>query len=157
MTKSIIDQLNREGFFSFKIISPPEIHDLAAGKEKIAAGSTLILCSNDQGQSQQTAFLEKILQAVQVELGKQAFLIRLTASEKISSSSYLEVPAISKILVFGLPPEQIGLQIEVTPYELFHFCDRQMLFADSLADISSKKSLKRLLWEALKVLFPNEK
>lgn len=150
MQNRLLKQIHRESFFSFNIISPPESRDFPEKMKDLPGNSALILCAEKDAEDEQLRFLENVLNAIELNLDQNAFLISLTESEKFGFSPFFESPAISLVLVFGLSSEMIGLQLKTQPYQLFSFRRKQFLFADPLSEIEQKQSLKRMLWKELK-------
>jgi hypothetical protein len=98
-------------------------------------------------------FLLKILAAAQVNLDHDTHLAMIPAGKALAVTPYLKEKEPAIVLVFGLPPAQIGLQIPAPSYEPFTFYGCTWLFADSLATLEPDKQRKGQLWKALQVLF----
>ncbi len=97
-------------------------------------------------------FLYKIINA----LGYQkddCLRFPLATNTTIQLIPYLETKNIETLIVFGIPPKQLCLNFEITPYEPIYFSEKTFLFIDNLQDISKNKLLKKNLWLALKEIF----
>ena len=57
------------------------------------------------------------------------------------------------ILVFGITPEQLGLNIEFKSYDILHFEKYRMLVCDSITEIRTVVQKKQMLWARLQEMF----
>ena len=98
-------------------------------------------------------FLEKIFSAVHLDIQKEVLVLEKTPDLPVSFSRLSFPKPIQKALLFGIPPSEIGLQINSTPYQPISFLNTQFLFADDLEIIHKSQPLKKQLWEALQQMF----
>jgi len=98
-------------------------------------------------------FLRKVLQAVQLHYDKDILSLSGDAQLTFSISDLLTDTATSKVIVFGFPPSQIGLHLNLPKYQAHQVGPCTYLFADALSVLEQQASLKKLLWEGLQVLF----
>jgi len=98
-------------------------------------------------------FLTKILASAQIDLAKDTLLASVPPGEPIGLNSILKEKQAEQILVFGIPPAQLGLTIEVRPYQPIFFYGATWLFGDALSALEPDKTKKGLLWTALKSMF----
>ena len=98
--------------------------------------------------------LERILGAVHVTLGKEAFLLTVTTESEAPRFTSLrsKLPRVP-VLCFGIRPENLDLHMNTILYEPFSFSGFQWVFADALSDISKHVNRKKKLWSALQVVF----
>ena len=106
-----------------------------------------------QDDEHQLPFLRKILQAVQLDYDKDILSLSGDTSLTFSISDILTDRATSKVIVFGFPPTQIGLHLNLPKYQAHKVGPCTYLFADALSAIEQQSNLKKLLWEGLQVLF----
>ena len=97
--------------------------------------------------------LSKILTAVRYDLEKDALLLEQEAHLPLNLPRIFRSKTIERIIVFGLAPAQLGLSIDIVHYRPLVFLERQFLFAHSLPEIASDKTLKSALWKALQQMF----
>jgi hypothetical protein len=101
-------------------------------------------------------FLYKIMQAVNKKPEEDFLLIDTKTKGEIPLFKEIEnsVPQQGVLLVFGKKPAELGLHIDIKPYQIVYFKSWQVLFAHSLAEISANINYKKQLWGQLKQLFP---
>lgn len=99
------------------------------------------------------AFLAKVLTAANLNLEKDTLFAEIPASERLRFSADLQKKQPERVLVFGLPPAQLGLTIESQFYKPVAFCGADWLFADALSKLEPDKNRKSQLWSALKQMF----
>jgi hypothetical protein len=100
-----------------------------------------------------TDFCSKVLAAAQIDLQKDTKICSLPAMSSVSLVSETAKISPQKILVFGLEPKRLGLNILPTLYEVFHFAGITWLFAEALDTIEADRTKKGQLWLALKNMF----
>ena len=98
-------------------------------------------------------FLAKVLAAAQLNFDKDTLFTEIPASEPVNFSTDFKRKQPDYVLVFGLPPAQLGLTIETTPYRPVLFYGATWLFADALSVLEPDKNRKGQLWSALKQMF----
>lgn len=117
------------------------------------AKKVLILVQDEPQAPENRAFLTKILSAANLSMATDTRLIALPAGGNLSLSRLLHRYAVEKVLVFGIPPGQLGLRFEAPLYTPLHFYKIDWVFSDSLSALEPDKSKKGQLWSALKQLF----
>lgn len=98
-------------------------------------------------------FLEKVLAAAQLDLTRDTLLAEIPGGEPRAIAPDLQEHKPAYLLIFGLPPSQLGLAIEPQPYQPLNFLGYTWLFADKLSAIEVDKAKKTQLWTALKQMF----
>lgn len=134
---------------------------------KLEASKIIEHCSgnNEKGifllypekEAAQLPFLQKILAAAKLMLEKDVLLLAGTPSTTFSLSDFREVQQIHQVIVFGYPPQQIGLQIQIPKYQAHLINGCEYLFVDNLEQIATNDGLKRQLWGALQGMFLKKK
>lgn len=112
----------------------------------------LVLTLSEPDSPGNRAFLEKILAAAGLELAQDTLLVEVPIGMPLNCFASLAVPP-EAVLVFGLPPAQIGLTALTTPYQVCHLNRCHWLFADALSVLEPNRDKKGQLWLALKSLF----
>jgi hypothetical protein len=98
-------------------------------------------------------FLAKVLAAASLNLEKDTLFAEIPASEPVNFSTDLKRKQPEYVLVYGLPPSQLGLTIEAPLYRPVVFYGVTWLFADALSVLEPDKNRKGQLWSALKQMF----
>jgi hypothetical protein len=98
-------------------------------------------------------FLVKILAAAQVNPEKDTLWTSVPIDTPIGLTSVLKLKQPDQILVFGLTPQMIGLQVDMPLYRPTEFYGATWLFSEALSVLEPDKSRKGLLWKALQQLF----
>lgn len=99
------------------------------------------------------AFLSKILAAANLDLEKDTLFTEIPERQPLSFINDIKRKQPLRVLVFGLPPAQLGLTIEAPLYQPTIFYGVNWLFADALSVLEPDKSKKSRLWSALKQIF----
>ncbi len=103
-------------------------------------------------------FLAKILQAVKLDLEKDAYLFKVTPQHIISFSELKKECSPRQLIAFGLLPAQLGLNFKPIWYAPFEHLQTTFLFADDLELIYRErqeggKEKSGRLWQALQRIF----
>ena len=112
-----------------------------------------ILAVAEPEQTDNTDFLKKVLAAAQLDLERDTLFAEIPAEEPMDMAACLRMKPAEKVLVFGIPPEQLGLHIQAPAFQPFAFYGTTWLFADALSVLAPDKTKKGLLWTALKSMF----
>ncbi len=103
--------------------------------------------------TEELPFLKKVLQSVQLDFDQDVLSLQGSASTTFSITDLYQNTSITKILVFGFVPTQIGLQLNLSKYQAYPINTRTYLFADPLSAIADNKNLKGQLWKGLQSMF----
>ncbi|MGB1242675.1 MAG: hypothetical protein ACPG49_09140 [Chitinophagales bacterium] len=95
--------------------------------------------------------LEKILKAAKIDMNQVE--MRYAKSQACSFNFLHDQFNTSKLIVFGLKPTAIGLNIRLGLYQLVNFRDCQILLADDLTRIAEDVKRKTYLWRNLQKMF----
>lgn len=98
-------------------------------------------------------FLEKVLQAAQLNLANDTLLAEIPAGESRLIAPDLQAKKPAQLLIFGIPPAQLGLSIEISQYHPTPFLGCTWLFADNLSTLAADVTKKKQLWSALQQMF----
>jgi DNA polymerase III psi subunit len=58
-----------------------------------------------------------------------------------------------KIIAFGMGPESLSINSNYKPYAVLKFEGTQVIFANTLADLSTNVEYKKILWQSLQQMF----
>ncbi len=118
------------------------------------ARQVLVLSWVDAATSSVTRpFLTKVLAAAQLDLAQDALFVELPLDQPIGLLADVRQKKPDQVLVFGLPAVQLGLNMDIVPYQPFVFQQITFLFADALSVLEGSKEKKTALWTALKSIF----
>lgn len=98
-------------------------------------------------------FLTKILAAANLHLQQDALLAEIPEGAPVALLSILKAKQPTHVLVFGLQPEALGLALQTSLYQPFHFYNTSFLFAEKLSLLEPDKTRKGQLWRALQAMF----
>ena len=113
----------------------------------------VLVCADPARQKQNRDFLSKVLSAAQLNLEKDTLFAEIPASLPVHFSTDLKNKTPEQVLVFGLAPAQLGLNIAAPLYSPVSFYGVTWLFADAPGVLEPDKNRKGLLWAALKQMF----
>jgi hypothetical protein len=116
-------------------------------------GRKAVLCVTDEegfGESRKT-LLTKMLSAVGLDPGQDVWIALIANGQTINPA--LLAMHYSQMIVFGLPPESVSLNINHHNYKVIRLDQARVLFCDSLAILETSQDKKKLLWESLKSMF----
>lgn len=116
----------------------------------------LVIYSNEDQNEEHLLLLKKILAAVKFDMDTDILLLELSPKDHSSFSTIKSKNEIKHTLILGMPPQQLGLQFDLQQYQPTQHMGCTFLSADTLAAISNDKSLKGMLWNALKQMFLGE-
>ena len=138
-------------FLDFKIINIKNAEKILSDCQGNSASAIFIgFLKEDEAKLD---FLTKILSAVKLNLNTDVCYLIKTKENDFSFSTLNVDNRFDKAIFFGIPPQKVGLQINYLKYRLFKISNCQYLFADDLSTIAQNQQKKKLLWQALQVLF----
>ena len=107
-----------------------------------------ILFKDDNEKESSISFLTKVLSAKKINLEKDTNYASLEAAKSISFFQLENKP--KHLLLFDIKLSDVGINIEIKPYNFIQINGVNVLFADNLHVIKSDENMKRKLWESLK-------
>jgi len=145
--------LPNKNFFNFNVYNVQETDRPIIRWER--EQSPLLVLGNAI-EEEEKVFLYKIMQAVSKKPNEDFLLINTKTKGEIPLFKEIENSVFQQgvLLVFGRKPAELGLHVNIKPYQVVHFRSWQVLFAHSLAEISANTNHKKQLWGQLKQLFP---
>jgi hypothetical protein len=117
------------------------------------ARKVAVLVLQEPGSAANRDFLTKVLSAAGLDLQQDTLLAEIPAHEPVSIAPDLQERKPLHLLVFGISPAQLGLSVQVVPYQPLSFYNATWLFSDALSILEPDKQKKSMLWNALKQLF----
>lgn len=140
-------------FFDYQLFSIQEGTESLKNAQGKGEKHLLVLLKTEDDLPELQTLLTNILKAASFELTKDALLLKVTVQDGISLAAIYQEQEIQHILVFGLSPQNVGLNWTLPPYTPYVFDGKNYLFADELATLNTNKALKGKLWNCLKTLF----
>lgn len=141
-------------FLTDPIFVTPEPESILEDTQGENHKKVLVVCQDTEANPELLGLLKKILGAVQLDIDKDITLLRAKKGTSYSFIGARTKIAFERMLVFGLPPTQLGLNIQTQTYAIITIENCQLLFSDALTLIASDKRLKAALWSNLQLLFP---
>jgi hypothetical protein len=146
------------GFFDFDIYQFPD-NELV---DKLVRGSNkeqflIIFSCPEEDEKELNPYLQKILLAMGTQMEADTHYLNLPLGTELNLSYFLEHTLTKKILIFGIQPHHLSLNIQIPPYTVFPFLRYKWLWADSLEAIYAERNQASrpkaaALWTALNVL-----
>ena len=130
-----------------KVFSIPEISTTLDVSKRI-----WVVCDTSADTEDLHTFLKKILSAVKVDMDKQVLQIFPNNTEPTNLEPLFKQSMPAKVLLFGVLPSTIGLNLNLTLYEVTSFRNLEILWAEKLSDIENNQDKKRQLWTSLQLI-----
>jgi hypothetical protein len=115
-------------------------------------GVLVVSCLRSDGEDDRI-FLEKILSAAGMDLSNDVFWSAVDAEKGAYIGTQVDNKQWNRVLVFGLLPASLGINIEPIVYKPVQFNGCSWLFAENLPALARDPALKKKLWVALQALF----
>ena len=117
----------------------------------------IIFSCPEEDEKELNPYLQKILTALGVEMDNDTHYLNLPPGTEINLSHFLLHTATRKILLFGIQPHLLSLNIQIPPYTIFPFLGCKWLCADPLEAIFAERNQTirpkaAALWTALNIL-----
>lgn len=143
--------LPTHNFFDYTIYNISESNQ----KEILPDSSSHNLVLANSATTADLELLQKIMQAVGKDLKKEVLLLNIDTTEANPLFNQLMAKYENNrtLLIFGFLPPQLGLHLQVKPYQTINWQGWTILFAHSLTQITENTHYKKLLWVQLQQLF----
>jgi len=133
-------------FFDFDVYHFP---DFIAQDDMAYQGQSIAVFIQDATADELT-LLGKIFQALGKDLNKDVWIVN--DSKIISYTTLSELKGLEYLLIFGIAPKVMGLNVAVQLYQPLSFQNYQILLAHRLAVIGADPNKKRQLWGPLQTM-----
>lgn len=95
--------------------------------------------------------LKKLITAIKYDFENDIYFLKINKGQSFSVGT---LPNTYKdMIVFGLFPDQLGLNIDYNWYEILIFDKSRILFSESIRDINNFHQKKQQLWIKLQHMF----
>jgi len=132
-----------------------EYYTIPSKKEIVIANDsirTIVVLAAADFTEESKELLFKILSAVKCGQSNTE-IIQLEDNESINILQTQTDTCVEHVIVFGLPPKQLSLAIDVTYYQPLIFTNFSTVFSKSLSELMTHPDHKKALWGALKKLY----
>lgn len=141
-------------FDLFAVPDPLTAHQQCQGEGK----KEVFIAFYGSEKGQLKSFIQKIFQAAKVDLQEDVIYFFSTEKHPFGLIPLCKDKNCTVAIVFGYTPQEVGVQIQLQPYQITPFNDMKVLFIDALETIyeerqAGKKEKSGALWNALKQLF----
>ena len=145
-------------FLDFDLLDVPERDSVSAQLRGQNQKKILIVFPCDESKEELEAFLGKIFAAVQLDIKKDAILLKLTVRQRFSFIGVNQAHDFDKVIAFGIDAARMGVQFATPRYQPVQHEGITFLFADDLEAIFEErqaggKQMSGALWAALKEIF----
>jgi hypothetical protein len=110
----------------------------------------LVICQDSDLKEEQETLLKNIITAIKYDYQSDIFVATIAQNTKVLINE--ANIAYQKAIVFGLKPNQIGLNIEYVPNHLLSIGECDLIFAQTLTEINGNPTLKSALWKNLQLM-----
>ena len=140
-------------FIDFKIFACADGKNASEQPSITGNGNTLIVMYATENEESNLSFLSKILSAVKLDLSKDVSLIKATPKDRLSFISLKTNSTIEKVILFGIQPKHLGINIDLKAYTPTAFQDCVFLLTHDLGAIESDTNKKKALWSCLQEIY----
>ncbi|MCB0636697.1 MAG: hypothetical protein KDC54_08770 [Lewinella sp.] len=144
-------------YLDYELFSLPEKKDWSVKiKGRGLSGLLVVVAAEEADREGSLDFLESILQAVELTpLSERVHLLQLNPEDQLPVIPLCREKGVDKVLLFGLPPAQAGLQARWPAYTFARLSGVRLLWAHPLEQIKAERQAgdsrkAAALWKALK-------
>jgi hypothetical protein len=143
----------KNSFLNYKIFPTPELSEFSA--QLAGANNRQILVGFFDEQSvEREDYLKKIMSAAKLNLLEDCLILR--GSHETKFPSFIDMQhahLVQKAIFFGIKPSDLGLNLEIPPYQPILFNKCVFLFVDKISVIEPSKERRAALWACLQKIF----
>ncbi len=115
------------------------------------AKNLVVICSTSDFNEEAKLLLKNIMKAVSHDFVEDIFVVTVNNGSKILLNElgfhYRNA------VIFGLKPQEIGINIEHVQNHLLRLDDFQFIFSQSLKEVGTNQTYKTALWKNLQSMF----
>ena len=113
---------------------------------------TIVVLHESESATTDQELLFKMLKAVKRSVDETQIIV-LSDENMGNVGSLLALDQLEQIIVFGLLPQDVGLNVKAKLYRSFQMQGKQLIFSHGLVTLNQKPEYKKPLWEALQKAF----
>lgn len=137
---------NEDQVYQLIDTDPNDLNIMGQGKKKL-----LILALMENSHESDLATIKKLVAAIKHDFESDLYFTWLQPKDKLSLSG-LKLNY-NRLLLFGVKPEDIGLNINYQTNTIIKMEDLSLIATDSIIQLNANPKVKTALWEKLQVLF----
>lgn len=131
--------------YSLSESNPELISSLGAGKKG------LFVLISDGDWAKFDAFIAKILKAIDFDIEKDVCIFPVSVGKTLAWSDLDGYPSWSHLWIAG--EKLLSVNMDIQPYQWVSIHQKHIIFTHAIAQIESNASYKKLLWDALRMMF----
>jgi hypothetical protein len=143
----------KTSFLDYQIFPTPELSKFSAQFEGANTRQVLVGFFDEQSIERED-YLKKIIGAAKLNLLEDCLILR--GSLETQFPSFIQIKnahPVQKVVLFGIKPSDIGLNLEIPPYQPIVFNNCTFLFVDKISIIEPSKERRAALWACLQRMF----
>jgi hypothetical protein len=143
----------KNSFLDYQIFPTPELSEFSAQLAGANAGQVLVGFFDEQSVERED-YLKKIMSAAKLNLLEDCLILR--GSHETKFPSFIDMQhahSVQKAIIFGIKPSDLGLNLEIPPYQPIVFNKCVFLFVDKISVIEPSKERRAALWACLQKIF----
>ncbi len=140
-------------FLDFEIFGLSDENILQIEKDQSNQSKSLVVYHADNGEDGLQDFLTNILTAVKLDTSKDVSIVKVTDKTGISFIRAKTITTIEKMIIFGIAPNQLGINLDIRKYVPLDFQGCTFLYADTLSEVKNDVNKKKALWASLQEIY----
>lgn len=117
----------------------------------IVENHKMLFLVNEKLNEEATIFLSKVAAAIGFNFESEVQVVQINDNDAFPIRN-LKQKNIKVVLLFGIFPKQLELNIDFAPYRVITFSNQKLIFSHSITQVMPKVEYKKQLWEGLKSL-----
>jgi hypothetical protein len=143
----------KNSFFDYQIFPTPELSEFSAQLAG-ANGRQVLVGFFDEQSVEREDYLKKIMSAAKLNLLEDCLILRGSQETKFPSFRDMQhAHKVQQAVFFGIKPSDLGLNLEIPPYQPIVFNKCVFLFVDKISVIEPSKERRAALWACLQKIF----
>lgn len=114
----------------------------------------VVVIDRDNYDAQEAELLHKMMLAIKYNIKEDVFLIEVDKKTSLSLANLISVW--DNLILFGIPPYNLGLNIQYKPYVILPLEEKNVIYVEDLKSISANNSKKQAIWGLFQKLFLNQ-
>jgi hypothetical protein len=143
----------KTSFLDYQIFPTREWGEFSAQIEGANAREILVGFFDEQS-IEREEYLKKIIGAAKLNLLEDCLILRGSLETKFPSMAQMHnAHGIKQAVLFGIKPKDIGLNLEMPPYQPVVFNNCTFLLVDKISIIEPSTERRKALWTCLQRMF----
>lgn len=117
----------------------------------IVENHKMLFLINEELNEEATIFLSKVAAAIGFNFESEVQVVQINDNDAFPIRNFKQ-KNIKVVLLFGIFPKQLELNIDFAPYRVISFSNQKLIFSHSITQVMPKVEYKKQLWEGLKSL-----